>query len=340
MNIIDQKTLLDLPIYYDDRYRAGYMEKWDEVKVSIIRTILRKTKMVETATIIDYGCGSGFFTRIIKEEFPKGRVIGVDISSNALRIAKSRSNNIEYYLLNNINDYVKTSSCNFIFSHHVLEHVYDLENTASSMQQLLAPGGFMLHVLPCANPGSFEYKINKMYNDKIAYKKEDRFFFEDPSHLRRLSTRDMVKLFAKQDVSLLEEYYTNQYWGSLKWITETTPAAIKNIFAPDRVSGRRKLIVILYRYMALTVRQMRFSLHFDWRLTIEKIATQRTWLERGRRVLHLGLAAIFYIPSRIVDRICLNIAWKEWNIFKNDPRGGEMILIFQKNYVTSSAEKC
>jgi 2-polyprenyl-3-methyl-5-hydroxy-6-metoxy-1,4-benzoquinol methylase len=41
-------------------------------------------------SILDVGCGGGFFTRLMAKQFPKARVVGIDINPLAIEFAKKR----------------------------------------------------------------------------------------------------------------------------------------------------------------------------------------------------------------------------------------------------------
>ena len=62
--------------YYDSRYRQGYMDIWDPRKVALIRDIFRCTEMPARARVLDYGCGTGFLSRLLKELFPGWEIVG------------------------------------------------------------------------------------------------------------------------------------------------------------------------------------------------------------------------------------------------------------------------
>ena len=71
----------------------------------------------------------------------------------------------------------RTMDFDFIFSHHVLEHVFDIKEVAAQINQRAKNSSAMLHIFPCGNPGSYEYKLCKNRIDGINTKMENRFFF-------------------------------------------------------------------------------------------------------------------------------------------------------------------
>src|SRR3989344_7270142 len=57
--------------------------------------VLSFLKKVKGKKIIDIGCGSGIYTRILKKKGAK--VVGIDISQTLFEIAKKEVKNVEFY---------------------------------------------------------------------------------------------------------------------------------------------------------------------------------------------------------------------------------------------------
>jgi len=137
------------------------------------------------------GFGNGF-SRHACERLP-GRVLGLDISRTALTCPPTRRN-CEFHHLDRA---PSARLADLLFTHHVLEHLPDLEGSLASMNALLAPGGSMLHILPCGNPGSFEYELCRLRRGGIDPARQGRFFYEDEGHLRRLTTEQLMNLASR-----------------------------------------------------------------------------------------------------------------------------------------------
>src|SRR6185295_2231799 len=105
-------------------------------------------------------------------------------------------------------------------SHHVLEHAFDVYASAGEISAFAAQHCLMLHSLPCNHKGSLEYRLadwTKNGFDPVTGK----FFFEDTAHLRRLNVKQAEELFSKYNFRLTKKYFSNQYWGAVKWIAES-----------------------------------------------------------------------------------------------------------------------
>lgn len=205
----EPSTLVD---FYEQRYTEGYMEEWSEEKKDRVRSLVRGLGLPGTGKAIEFGCGNGVFTKVLAEALPGWTVRGVDISSVAIEKARARYPDISFGLVPDFMDH----QFDFVFTHHTLEHVADLNETLNQIDRFLKPNAHILHILPCGNEGSFEQKRAKAVN---GIEPSGRFFFEDEGHLRRLTTQDLVEAYVKRGYSLAAEYYANQFWGALEWIS-------------------------------------------------------------------------------------------------------------------------
>ena len=220
------------------------------------------------------------------------------------------------------------NSFDMLFTHHVIEHVLDIEKVARDMRGFLKSSGKMLHVLPCANPGSFEYNISSLYVDGIDPSRGNRFFYEDPGHLRRMSTDDMDRLFGSVGFRLEREFYANQFWGTVYLFSDTTPSTIKEIFNPQRRNGRPGFIKFC-RALFLAL----FYARYAARMNIRDKFTRKSGdpgLPAAKRYA-IGLAGVVaYLPAVLLTRLLEFLARREWLRRANDRSGSEMALIFTR----------
>lgn len=161
------------------------MEDWDSKKKLRVLNIIRELNLPKTGVALDFGCGNGVGADIMKKALPTWKVFGTDISSHAISNAKRRFPHLNFFELSNQRRFYE--KFDFLFSHHVLEHVFDINETLNTINRLLKKSASMLHILPCGNSGSLEHKISLLVNNGID-KTNGKYFFEEPGHLRRLNT--------------------------------------------------------------------------------------------------------------------------------------------------------
>lgn len=243
--------------YYDQRFESNYMCGWDSHIEAKIRTFFSQINLPD-GTYLDFGCGQGSLTGILKSIHPQGQVEGCDVSSVAIQKALEQNPGIGFALWQS---HQMKKNYSLIFSHHVLEHVLDLEETLNQLDKLTSPGGLHCHILPCGNPGSLEWKVAKATTN--GFEANGRFFFEEDGHLRRLTSDQLAALYAERGYQLVRSQFTNQYQGAFKWIIDLGPKFIHSFANPNRgKSLADSLWLYTLKIKLLLLWQMRSLAHY------------------------------------------------------------------------------
>lgn len=308
--------------FYDNRYEDGYMEEWDELKKEKVRETIRNLNLPQSGSALDFGCGNGVFTKIIKEVLPQWEVYGVEISRVAVQNAKRKNPGIIFFEATESSTYL--NKFDFLFSHHVIEHVQNLEETFSIINNYLKPVSFQLHILPCGNAGSYEYEICKLKTRGIDPNSENRFFFEEPGHLRRLTTEDFQKQESKINFKLSAAWYSNQKYGAINWITKSSPRFVKRLTnAADAIDKYSALLLNSMRRNLLPLTYLQFPYSKYWLI-------KNQWRKKSTDFIKL---AILFIPAMIAKPFYFflqNKAKEEWLKRKTEMNGSEMYLYFRR----------
>jgi len=225
--------------FYDLRYEEGYMEEWDEGKKNKVKEIMSSLPLPKIGKALDFGCGNGVFTNILKHCLPDWEIYGVEISKTAVANATQKYPNCKFFIADDAHKY--QHQFDFLFSHHVIEHVPDLKETFEIINSYLKHEASQLHILPCGNQGSFEHKISQLKKGGIEKEKGSRFFFEEPGHLRRLNTKEFEEWEKAIGFTLNQDFYANQYHGAVNWITKSSPRFVKKLTAPDDAINQKKI---------------------------------------------------------------------------------------------------
>jgi ubiquinone/menaquinone biosynthesis C-methylase UbiE len=312
----------DFKTFYDNRYSEGYMADWDSKKKLLVFEIISALNLDKTGQAIDFGCGNGVFSDVIKIALPAWKVFGTDISLKAICNAKQRFSKLSFFELSESQKF--PGKFDFLFTHHVLEHVFDLDETWSEMDKLLKKSACMLHILPCGNKGSFEQKISLLVKNGIN-PINGRFFFEEPGHLRRLRTEQMNLFAAKFGFHLYKAYYRNHYWTSIQEIT-ISPKFVLEVANPNIAKNKESAIELeKLRCKLLLISALRLPLD---------LILSRKKNEGFVTTLFSVLLKIFLLP---IGSLSLSInfligikAKQEWSCFKNREEGGEMYLFYKR----------
>lgn len=308
--------------FYETRYDTGYMEEWDDLKKVKVKEVLTNLNLPATGKALDFGCGNGVFTRIIKDIFPGWEVYGVEISKTAVQNASRKFPDCHFFVAEEAQRYVH--QFDFLFSHHVIEHVQDLSETFAAIDQYMKPSSSQLHILPCGNAGSYEYEIVALKKKGIEKEKENRFFFEEPGHLRRLTTAEFMEFEKQIGFELKKEYYSNQEAGAIDWIVKSSPRFVKKLTSTaDAIDEPAAVKLTSLRKKLLPLTYLLYPYTQYWK-------TKTKWHKKAMDYL---LLSIFYIPAMAVKPFYKKLDQKsaaEWRNRKQERNGSEMFLFFSR----------
>jgi len=278
--------------FYDGRYLEGYMEDWPESKLRRVSALLGSMPLADEGRALDFGCGQGVFTSLLRDNLPGWQICGCELSDVALQMASKRLPDCDFVKIDELRE---TGSFDFVFSHHVLEHVLDIDETLDQITELTRTGSQMLHILPCGNAGSFEHRLASWHVDGIQSEASNRFFFEDEGHLRRLTSADLIRSAKRRGWTLSSQHYSNHFWGALEWITSLDVGFISEMttlkHARNSAVGARLL---------------------GWRLILSMMSLARR------------------APGSPVGAFLSREAHSEWDHRQHDEAGSEMYLVFRR----------
>jgi len=138
---------VNTPEYWDSIYKMEYanMEfREDKERFHLVCQYIK-----DGDKVLDIGCGTGAFTRFLKNHRPKCEVWGSDISMYALDVCRQMDKRIFYANHPIANDKFEEQYFKVITIQHVLEHVEDPKKMMDLAIKLLNPfGGKIIVALP------------------------------------------------------------------------------------------------------------------------------------------------------------------------------------------------
>ncbi|MCW5912361.1 MAG: class I SAM-dependent methyltransferase [Cyclobacteriaceae bacterium] len=314
-------ALEDQESAYNRKYLAGYMESWPVWKKTRVRNLIKELGIGTMGTALDFGCGKGEFTSVLRDQLLGWTIAGTDVSTEAIKMASFNGGNGHFFPLTE--ESLVGKSYDFIFSHHVLEHVEDLKYSVRQLSSICNLGGVMLHILPSGDTGCIENLICQWRNDGFDQNRGNRMFFEHPSHERRLTSLELIQEFRSFNMHVQRQYFSNIFFGSLEWITASN---LKLILILTSIKGLRKK---KYIYPLIFLRII-FVFIYTLRVPVIKL---RYYYNRFRKRLRnkviFFLCLIAYPFSFIVDQTVKLLMKLEFLFFKQKS-GSEMYLIFKK----------
>lgn len=159
-------------------------------------------------TVLDIGCGTGEFARLLAQRFNK--VVALDLSPNTIDVAKKRSQdykNIDFQLADIMQWQFPSFYFDAIISIATFHHV-SVENLLPNLQNALKPGGklIILDLLEQENIGDF-------FNDFIAVPLNWLFSFKNrhiqPSPAAIAAMREHLRTDKFLTFSQVKQIYLN-----------------------------------------------------------------------------------------------------------------------------------
>ena len=123
---------------------AGRGEGMERDHLPITLPVIEKIGLAATDNVLDVGCGSGWLSRRLAELVPEGRVVGMDISDEMIRVARRTSKEFENVLFVT-GEVEETPWEGNFFSHAIsVESAYYWPEPATGIKEIfrvLRPGG-------------------------------------------------------------------------------------------------------------------------------------------------------------------------------------------------------
>jgi SAM-dependent methyltransferase len=318
---------VNLSTTYDDLYSSWYMNDWPQWKKDRLLSILKTLSLPETGRALDYGCGSGVFTRWLKEVLPGWEVVGTDISEVGMKQAAQISSGVAYCS----NDQLQAHSFQLIFSHHVLEHVDDITKVAAEFDKYASAGAYMFHVMPCGNEGSLDHYIARNTKNGINPQKGNTFFYEEPLHLNRFRSSQLEKLFSTSNWTLQASYFANHHLGCLSEMTGMNTQDIRKVTeATNATSKNAKLSFQLIRTFALAMYYLQRPYTYLKLKNKSKAWTGPLLRHPELRETGFSKTELMMLPSYLFVKLRDVMESIDWQFFKKKKNGSEMYLIFKR----------
>ncbi|MDD5774441.1 MAG: class I SAM-dependent methyltransferase [Candidatus Omnitrophica bacterium] len=317
---MDREVGQDARSFYDARYAHGYMDEWPDEKKERVLRLIRSLRLPDRGRALDLGCGNGEFTGILKKALPGWSIYGSDISSVAVENARMRCPDCSFFIIGGSEPDEKFD---FLFTHHVLEHADNIQEIWVEIHRYLRTPGSVLHILPCGHKGSLEYNLCMLKADGIDRDSGNRFYFEDKGHLRRLTAKQVNDCAIKYDLVLSEEFYSNQFYGALNWITLEAFGFIMHLTAlrntKDIVSSVQ---MILLRASLLAIKFLRFPAN-----TIDH---KRNKMGKYQYALLFFVLLPVYPVSKLTNMLLKYWSNREWEHKRKEKNGSEMFLYYAR----------
>ena len=149
---MDENLVTDerLRLEFNDWARAGRGEGMEKGHRPVGEQAIELMAIPLNARVLDVGCGSGWATRLMAEKARAGRVVGIDIADEMIRLAGESSAsyaNVEFQVASAETLPFNDSEFTHAFSMESLYYYADLPGALREIKRVLASGGLFVAVL-------------------------------------------------------------------------------------------------------------------------------------------------------------------------------------------------
>ncbi len=138
--------------------------------------------------ILEIGCGQGFNTYILSKK-ENGKVIGIDLSSDDINIAKKRYPKVSFKVMSAQDLKFKSKSFDMVYAMEVLEHVDDIGKTLDEVSRVLDSSGKFVVSIPFYKSEKWLAKLRPTY-------------FKEIHHVRVFKEEELENLCKKRKLTL------------------------------------------------------------------------------------------------------------------------------------------
>ncbi|MFG6178782.1 class I SAM-dependent methyltransferase [Halomonas sp. THAF12] len=115
------------------------MASWPFRKYCEIPSTIEKAGRLEGLSVLDFGCGSGFYTRLLKQHGAK-KVVGYDISSGMVDYARRREEKEQYGITYTDNkDSIPSNHFDLVISVYILPYARNHKELVDLCQAMISP---------------------------------------------------------------------------------------------------------------------------------------------------------------------------------------------------------
>lgn len=139
-----------LRLEFNEWARAGKGDSMERGHRPVGEQAIARMQISVNAEVLDVGCGSGWAARLIGRQAREGRVVGIDVSDEMIRMACEQSKdcaNLEFRVASAEDLPFDDATFTHAFSMESLYYYADIEKAASEIRRVLRPGGLLVTVV-------------------------------------------------------------------------------------------------------------------------------------------------------------------------------------------------
>ena len=139
-----------LRLEFNEWARAGKGASMERGHRPVGEQAIERMQIPINATVLDVGCGSGWAARLMAHRARDGRVIGIDVSDEMVRLARDESveyQNVEFQVASAEQLPFDDREFTHAFSMESLYYYMDIGRALKEIKRVLKPGGLFVAVV-------------------------------------------------------------------------------------------------------------------------------------------------------------------------------------------------
>ncbi len=187
-------------------WSADEYDKFRKERIQPSIDLLNKVDIGECNKIIDIGCGSGMSTFTLRKRFRNSEIVGVDLSENMLKQAKSLVEDVTWIRRDCSKKLDDLGAFDLVFSNAFLQWLHNQNEFVMNTREMLNENGIFALQIPAFE----EMMISQIIkNTAIEFDKEQVLFCNmDQSTCFNFSLKEYYDIFSKY-YSNIEIWQTN-----------------------------------------------------------------------------------------------------------------------------------
>jgi len=236
MNVIDKKMIAHSFGLAANTYDSvAHFQRW------VGDQLIEKIPDCSPETIVDLGCGTGYFSDALKQKFTGAKYIGIDLSEDMAKYAKNHHASVNSWITADAESLpFKSNSIDLIFSSLAIQWCSDLPNLLKEIKRVLSPKGIFV--------------FSTLLDGSLIELKEAWSEFDDKQHVndffRKDDYQEAIKLSGFEASLLSQECKVLKYQKLTELMRELKALGAHNLNAhrSTTLMGRHKLSGIISAY--------------------------------------------------------------------------------------------
>ncbi|HYR75977.1 MAG TPA: class I SAM-dependent methyltransferase [Pyrinomonadaceae bacterium] len=210
---------------FNEWARGGKGESMERGHGPVGRQAIELMRVPADARVLDVGCGSGWATRLLAEYAVNGRVTGIDISDEMVRLARESSllfPNVEYQLASAEQLPFADGEFNHAFSMESLYYYANIPAALKEIHRILQAGGIFVTVIDLYRENRASHQWVEQLNVPVQLLSIDEYRslfadagFVNVSDLRLFDPRPVPDDYTGSSFKSREDYQEYRRTGSL-----------------------------------------------------------------------------------------------------------------------------